>query len=208
MMSNKFAAMDRQIKLIRSEFNIVTDKLISRSGFVQQTDFEWEPVNNQEDLDNIECRLAEPEFKKNFSKYLDNQHSSEGSDERLHDAMDIFFNREFVTKLSWTGIERPNAKICFKKYVNVINQFKELGTFGGVTPFVIRHYNRFAVLACLRSVRNRSRSRALALMADASTPSCHLNLGLPRLLCLCGRPKKTDYDYGSINNCVCLYYPN
>ena len=27
-------------------------------------------------------------------------------------------------------------------------------------------------------------------MGDASTPSCHLNLGLPRLLCPCGRPKK------------------
>ncbi|XP_040173125.1 uncharacterized protein LOC120905889 [Anopheles arabiensis] len=134
MMNNKFAAMDRQIKLIRSEFNIVTDELITRSGFVQQTYFEWEPVKNQEDLDNLECRLAEPEFKKNFSKYLDNQLSTEGSDDRLHDAMDIFFNREFVTKLSWTGIGRPNAKICFKKYVNVINQFKELGTFGGVTP--------------------------------------------------------------------------
>ncbi|XP_040176154.1 uncharacterized protein LOC120908824 [Anopheles arabiensis] len=90
MMNNKFAAMDRQIKLIRSEFNIVTDELITRSGFVQQTYFEWEPVKNQEDLDNLECRLAEPEFKKNFSKYLDNQLSTEGSDDRLHDAMDIF----------------------------------------------------------------------------------------------------------------------
>ena len=57
-----------------------------------------------------------------------------------------------------------------------------------ITYLLIRRYNRFAVLACLKSVRNRSRSRAFvcqsvipALMADASTPSCHLNLGLPRL---------------------------
>ena len=63
---------------------------------------------------------------------------------------------------------------------------------------LIWRYNHFAVLAWLRSVRNRSRSRAFisqsvipALMADASTPSCHLNLGLARLLCPCGRPKKT-----------------
>ena len=112
----------------------MTDKLIPRSGFVQQTDFDWEPVKNQDDLDNLECRLAEPEFKKNFSKYFNNSLSSEGSDERLHEAMYIFFNREFVTKLSWTGIGLPNAKICFKKYVNVINQFKEFSTFDGVTP--------------------------------------------------------------------------
>ena len=67
-----------------------------------------------------------------------------------------------------------------------------------LTYLLIRRYNRFAVLACLKSVRNRSQSPAFfcqsvipALMVDASTPSCHLNLGLPRLLCPCGQPKKT-----------------
>ena len=67
-----------------------------------------------------------------------------------------------------------------------------------LTYLLIRRYNRFAVLACLRSVRNRSRSRAFvfqsvipALMSDASTPSYHLNLGLPRLICPCVRHKKT-----------------
>ena len=58
----------------------------------------------------------------------------------------------------------------------------------------------------VRSVRNRSQSRAFvcqsvipALMADASTPSCHLNLGLPRLLCPCGRPKKTLWGGSSVS---------
>ena len=53
----------------------------------------------------------------------------------------------------------------------------------------------FAVLACLRSVRNRSRSRAFvcqsvipSLTADDYTPSISLNLGLWRLLFPCGRP--------------------
>ena len=82
-----------------------------------------------------------------------------------------------------------------------------------LTYLLIRRYNRFAVLACLRSVRNRSRSRAFvfqsvipALMADASTPSCHLNLGLPRLFCPCGRIRHrsgTDEKFNGITNIKC-----
>ena len=54
---------------------------------------------------------------------------------------------------------------------------------------LIRRYNCFAVLTCLRSVRNRSRSRAFvcqsvipALMADASTPFRKLRLWKKRVL--------------------------
>ena len=67
-----------------------------------------------------------------------------------------------------------------------------------LTYLLIRRYNRFEVLACRRSVRNRSWPRVFVcqsiiptLIADVSTPSYHLHLGLLRLLCPCGWPKKT-----------------
>ena len=68
--------------------------------------------------------------------------------------------------------------VSVKEYIEILSS--RSSTYSGpVTNLfvVIRCYNRFAVLACLRSVRNRSRSRAfvcqsviLALMADSSTP--------------------------------------
>ena len=76
----------------------------------------------------------------------------------------------------------------------LIASLKTMDTF--VTQYLLNLWICFGM--CLRSVRNRSLSRAFvcqsiipALMTDGSTPFCHLNLGLPRLLCSCGRPKKT-----------------
>ena len=81
-------------------------------------------------------------------------------------------------------------KICCFQFLN-----KPLAI---LTYLLFRRYNRFAVLTCLKSARNRSRSRAVvcqsvipASMADAFKPSYHLSLGLPHLLCPCGRPKNT-----------------
>ena len=55
-----------------------------------------------------------------------------------------------------------------------------------ITYLLIRRYNRFAVLACLRSVQNCSRSRTVVCQS-----AYHLTLGLSRFLCPCGRPKKS-----------------
>ena len=75
--SNKrIAALEGQIKLMRSEFNIVSDKLIPRPGFVAVSSFEWEPLANKNDLDTLEKRLSEPEFRKNFNDYLETDNIS------------------------------------------------------------------------------------------------------------------------------------
>ena len=77
-----------------------------------------------------------------------------------------------------------------------------------------RRYNRFAVLACLSSVWNCSRSLAFvcqsviaALLPDASTPSCYLNVGLPRHLVFVYGLKRL-YGLGRPFPCVQHGQPN
>ena len=118
-------------------------------------------------------------------------HSSEkgGPHNKKLTAEQLEIIKSWVDEDCSTSLKKTSEKCAREFVVNVCISL--------LTYLLIRRYNRFAVLACLRSVRNRSRSRAFvyqsvipALKADASTPSCHLNLGLPRLLCPCGRPKK------------------
>ncbi|XP_041766957.1 uncharacterized protein LOC121590885 [Anopheles merus] len=123
--SNKrITALEGQIKLMRSEFNIVSDKLIPRPGFVAVSSFEWEPLANKNDLDTLEKRLSEPEFRKNFNDYLETRLPSDCSEERMHAAMDIIFTKELVTQITWTGISRPIEKICFFEYKNILGNLK------------------------------------------------------------------------------------
>ena len=70
------------------------------------------------------------------------------------------------------GLNSPSQMHFIHPWVTLKNAHPEKW----LTYLLIRRYNRFAVLACLRSVRNCSRSRAFvfqsvipALMADAST---------------------------------------
>ena len=110
----------------------------------------------------------------------------------------------FYSELDFTRVEKMNYEVNFSLQMNTQNSSTRrrddstyLLTYLALQPF--------AVLACLRSVLNRSRSRAFvwqsvipALLGDASTLSCHLNLGLPRLLCSCGRSKKTLWARSSV----------
>ena len=61
MYQNKMLDMDKQQKIIRSQLDILSDKLIPRPGFVSESSFELETVG---ELDRLEERLGEPKLKK------------------------------------------------------------------------------------------------------------------------------------------------
>ncbi|XP_040169607.1 uncharacterized protein LOC120903982 isoform X2 [Anopheles arabiensis] len=132
MYHKKMLDMEKQQKLIRAQLDILSDKLIPRPGFVAESSFEWETVGTREELDRLEEKLGEPEFKKKIMEFLDTKLPTDSSEARLHDSMDIIFKKGFVTQANWTGLG-PD-KVCFSNYERVIQIFKFIATCHGVSP--------------------------------------------------------------------------
>lgn len=132
--NKQMAAAKKQIRLLRTQLEIISDNILPRPGLVNATDFEWEPIGSKEDLERFEEKLKEVEFKISFKMYIENQLESEGAEARLHDSMDIIFKREFITKLSWTGSGKPDPKIRFLSFNNILKLYKHIGTCHGIMP--------------------------------------------------------------------------
>uniref|UniRef100_A0AAG5D0Y7 DUF4806 domain-containing protein n=1 Tax=Anopheles atroparvus TaxID=41427 RepID=A0AAG5D0Y7_ANOAO len=135
MESNHYKQMadaNKQIRLLRTQLEIMSDRLMSRPGLVPENNFEWEPISSKEDLEKFEEKLKEVEYNTSFKEFLENNLQSEGSEARLHDSIDIIFKREFVTKLSWTGGGKPVPKIRFLSFINILKLYKHIGTCHGI----------------------------------------------------------------------------
>uniref|UniRef100_A0A182IK80 DUF4806 domain-containing protein n=1 Tax=Anopheles atroparvus TaxID=41427 RepID=A0A182IK80_ANOAO len=127
--NKQMADANKQIRLLRTQLEIMSNRLVSRPGLVPENNFEWEPISSKQDLEKFEEKLKEVECNTSFKEFLENILQSERSEARLHDSMDVIFKRDFVTKLSWTGGGKPDPKIRFLSFINILKLYKH-----GVMP--------------------------------------------------------------------------
>ncbi|XP_052889357.1 uncharacterized protein LOC128297707 [Anopheles moucheti] len=129
--NKKLLEMDRQMKLVRAELDLLADRIAPRVGVVRANSFEFEPIGCKEELDDFEQNLRGQEFKIKMRQFVDARLPTESIEARLHASVDVLFKRDFVVKLSWTGMGHPNPKIAFKDYNNVLNFYIYIGTCHG-----------------------------------------------------------------------------
>ncbi|XP_040175132.1 uncharacterized protein LOC120908284 [Anopheles arabiensis] len=132
--NEKLVDMEKQIKLMRSELDIVADRVAPSVGIVRATSFEFEPVGTKDELDDLELKLVDNDFKNKMEAFVDARLPTDSVDARLHASMDILFKKEFVVNISWSGIGHPNPKIPFNNYKNILKFYKYIGTCQGLIP--------------------------------------------------------------------------
>ncbi|XP_049294434.1 uncharacterized protein LOC125769670 [Anopheles funestus] len=129
--NKKLVDMDKQMKLMRSELDIVANRLVPRDGIVRATTFEFEAVGSKEELDELEQNLHRQDFIKEISEFLDTRLPADSVEARMHACVDVLFKRDFFVKMSWSGVGHPNRKIPFKNYSNILKLYRYVGTCHG-----------------------------------------------------------------------------
>ncbi|CAG9789624.1 unnamed protein product [Diatraea saccharalis] len=131
------SVLDNQINLIYNQDNVslqveqLSDTFkefftrASTEGNVDdQVDFL--PVESEEDLEKLENKLKEPEFKMELMKKFSITFGKENGNGAnvAYRLIDMFFDRHFLTLCSWSGGSRHyDRKICFRAHSQVIQFF-------------------------------------------------------------------------------------
>ncbi|XP_049291431.1 uncharacterized protein LOC125768162 [Anopheles funestus] len=82
--NKKLKDMEKQIKLLRSELDIVADKVVPSVGIVRASSFDFEPVATKDELNYLEEKLGEQEFTQKLKNFVDARLPSDSVEARLH----------------------------------------------------------------------------------------------------------------------------
>uniref|UniRef100_A0A6E8VN33 DUF4806 domain-containing protein n=1 Tax=Anopheles coluzzii TaxID=1518534 RepID=A0A6E8VN33_ANOCL len=103
--------------------------LAQKSSDPELAGFEFNAVSNEEELNELDFKLgADAEYQGNLTKWLNVKIVSEDSKNRLHEAMEIVFKRDFLPKCSWKGRSKPEPKIPMSAQRNIMELFRVVGS--------------------------------------------------------------------------------
>ncbi|XP_041776860.1 uncharacterized protein LOC121596199 [Anopheles merus] len=107
-----------------------------REGLLPKTNFEFAPMQNDEELQNFDRQLGtDAEYKAKVVRYLQKQVDRSDVLNRLHSLIDLLFGKTFFSKFCWMGsYDKKNPKKPFNIYKNVINLFQIIGTNENIMP--------------------------------------------------------------------------
>ena len=109
--------LNQQIQPQAINENVVLEEVIEEAFAV---------ISSKVDLDKLEQDLVVTEHYRSIKSGLMKRIKSVGIKARLHDALYLVFNRIFLSECSWSGIGRSGPKIEFRKYVHILQLFKEI----------------------------------------------------------------------------------
>ncbi|XP_040160919.1 uncharacterized protein LOC120898741 [Anopheles arabiensis] len=92
--------------------------------------FEFDPVANEEQLNELDYRLAtDSTYQSNLTNWLNKKILGEEPNGRLVEAMDLVFRREFLPLCSWKGRGKPGeTKIPMSAQTHIMKLFTALGS--------------------------------------------------------------------------------
>lgn len=104
------------------------------ASFVQGT-FEFEPMETREQLQELESKLAtDAQFRSRMTDWLCSSTRANEAENRLHEAIDLLFDRELFTKCSWTGRGQNGPKIAISTHVNILEIMVQSARLAGDIP--------------------------------------------------------------------------
>uniref|UniRef100_A0A182JY46 DUF4806 domain-containing protein n=1 Tax=Anopheles christyi TaxID=43041 RepID=A0A182JY46_9DIPT len=133
---------DVSIRMLRVEKKVGTTlatveqvkEVVTVSGLLTNVNpavpsFEYEPVSNEEQLNELDYKLAtDTEYNTTLTNWLNMKIVSEEPNSRLHEAMELVFTREFLPKCSWKGRGKPEPKIPMSAQTHIMKMFAALGS--------------------------------------------------------------------------------
>nr|XP_049466961.1 uncharacterized protein LOC125908314 [Anopheles coluzzii] len=129
-LDSKVNKLDKRTALLQVTVDHIKD-CVKMPHKVAEVDKEMEsllkPISTPEELTIMEEKLADVMFFNTVKQWIESTISSGDTDNRLHEAIDVMFTREFMPSCSWKG-RSPTAKIALANYKAIIKIFKEIGS--------------------------------------------------------------------------------
>uniref|UniRef100_A0A0E3W2D1 DUF4806 domain-containing protein n=3 Tax=gambiae species complex TaxID=44542 RepID=A0A0E3W2D1_ANOGA len=121
----KLATIDTLVSCI----NDTMQQCVTRRGEDFDDEFTFEKISSAQELATVEENLANDDFFKKVLNFLRSSVHRVDVNNRLHDALDIIFDRNFLPQCAWKGVPRLGVqKIAMVAHPNILRLFKAVGT--------------------------------------------------------------------------------
>lgn len=98
------------------------------TGLTRPGSFKFSLIETEDELTIFDAKLLDRVYFQMVLDWLLANIVSMDSNNRMLEAQDLIFRKEFLVKCSWTGLGKHSTKIEFKSYINVLKLFKEIGS--------------------------------------------------------------------------------
>lgn len=100
-----------------------------RSSNIEETlSFVFQPMENAQQLEDLEKKLEDEEFKSKLLRWLRLNVSGDCTEDRMLGVLDALFTKKFQTLCSWTGISRKGPKTAVLPNRNILEIFQIIGS--------------------------------------------------------------------------------
>uniref|UniRef100_A0A182PZW8 DUF4806 domain-containing protein n=1 Tax=Anopheles farauti TaxID=69004 RepID=A0A182PZW8_9DIPT len=122
---------DEEILIPNSVEQTVPDGTVSPSEYHKQ--FTVELLTCKEQLEDFEQRLADEKYRNEVHEWIDDNVADDASPEfRMHELLDLLFDKKFFATFSWLGGGKDKRPMCCNK--NTIKLFEYTATTGTHRP--------------------------------------------------------------------------
>ncbi|XP_052897074.1 uncharacterized protein LOC128304001 [Anopheles moucheti] len=128
------------------------------------TDVNFEQIASLESMEALNENLLNAGFQEQIYHWLASNVTESQSENRMTEAMDLLFDKKFMTKCSWTGVGRGAEKIPMMRMVNITKLFRRIGTNNGVIV-----NQRMVMLFFMKKLRNAVRRSEMKHLRRSTT---------------------------------------
>ncbi|XP_058120024.1 uncharacterized protein LOC131281772 [Anopheles ziemanni] len=169
--------VDRKIYKVERRMNMMRDKIdrllnsVGNSRYnsikmmMRRPSFELAVITSEEELTSFNKQLEEKQYMEKVVDYLACNIDTADSLNRMHQAIDLIFDRVFFSKCNWSGRNKSGAKVIgISQFSGVLEVFRRIGTTNLVS--VNRHNVQVFLIKKLHHAKDRVHMKRLRT-------SCH-----------------------------------
>ncbi|XP_058120032.1 uncharacterized protein LOC131281782 [Anopheles ziemanni] len=128
-----FETRDLRLSTVNTHCNAVEENTTDSSDsftarLAHRDSFEFSLIKTEQELIAFDKKLLDRGYFQMVLDWLTDNVISRDCDNRMLEAQDLIFHKEFLVECSWTGLGRHSTKIAFKSYTNVLKLFKRIGS--------------------------------------------------------------------------------
>ncbi|XP_065095779.1 uncharacterized protein LOC135717568 [Ochlerotatus camptorhynchus] len=130
--NNRLDRLEKRTADITTQHEFILDAIRKFSTRVTNIEdpplFCFDPIEQEQELADLEAKLADNDFKSKMVKWLRLNVSGDCADNRMLGVLDMLFSKQFQTKCTWTGASRKGPKIAIMPNRNILQLFQQIGT--------------------------------------------------------------------------------
>ncbi|KXJ74293.1 hypothetical protein RP20_CCG013967 [Aedes albopictus] len=125
--------LERRVADIATQNEFILDAIRKLSSCAannpeEPLSFRFDPMEQDQQLADLEEKLADNEFRSNMVKWLRLNVSGDCADNRMLCVLDMLFSKDFQTKCTWTGASRKGPKLAIMPNRNILQVFQQIGS--------------------------------------------------------------------------------